>query len=70
MKCGALLIDSMPPATTRLETPALISVAAIMAALRLEPQTLLMVVQGVLTGRPALIATCLAGACPVPVCRT
>jgi hypothetical protein len=55
--CGALLIDSIPPATTTLATPALISVAAIIAAFRLDPHTLLIVVQGVLTGIPAPIAT-------------
>ena len=63
---GALVIDSIPPATTILDTPASISVAAIIAALRLEPQTLLIVVQGVVTGIPTRMATCLAGAWPAP----
>ena len=55
--CGALVIDSIPPTITTSETPALISVAAIIAAFRLEPHTLLIVVQGVVTGNPAPMAT-------------
>ena len=70
MKYGALLIDSMPPAITTLACPEIISLAAIITAFRLEPQTLLIVVHGVEYGKPAFIATCLAGACPEPACKT
>ena len=48
---------SMPPATMTLYSPARMLLAAIMAALSEEPHTLLMVVQGVETGRPAPKAT-------------
>ena len=57
---------SMPPATMALYSPARMLFAAIMAALREEPHTLLMVVHGVETGSPAPKATCLAGFCPAP----
>ena len=50
--------------------PAMMSLAAIIAAFKLEPQTLLTVVQGVEYGNPAPSATCLAGACPAPDCKT
>ena len=59
--CGAFDIDSIPPAIIALYSPALILVAANIAALSDEPHTLLMVVHGVLTGKPAPKATCLAG---------
>ena len=48
---------SIPPATITLYSPARMLLAAIMAALRDEPQTLLTVAQGVETGRPAPSAT-------------
>jgi len=47
---------SIPPATTREASPALIAWAASMQALRLEPQTLLIVVAPTVGGRPAKIA--------------
>ena len=70
VKYGALLIDSIPPAIITFACPEMISLAAIITAFKLEPQTLLIVVQGVEYGNPALIATCLAGACPEPACNT
>ena len=45
-RCGALVIDSMPPATTISTSPARISWSAIAIALRPERQTLLMVIDG------------------------
>jgi endonuclease/exonuclease/phosphatase (EEP) superfamily protein YafD len=42
--CGALVIDSMPPATTTEAEPALIRSWPSMIAFMPEPQTLLMVV--------------------------
>src|SRR5690606_34207553 len=32
--------------------------------------TLLMVVAGTVSGKPAYVLTCLAGACPTPACKT
>ena len=43
--CGALVIDSMPPATTTVAEPALIRSWPSMTAFMPEPQTLLIVVQ-------------------------
>src|ERR1700754_993814 len=62
--CGALVIDSMPPATTTAAEPALIRSCPSMMAFMPEPQTLLTVVAPVLTGIPALIAAYSAGAWP------
>ena len=45
-RCGALVIDSMPPATTISTSPARISWSAIAIALRPERQTLLIVIDG------------------------
>ena len=45
-KCGALVIDSMPPATTTSTSPARMSWSAIAMAFRPERQTLLMVIEG------------------------
>ena len=55
--CGALVMLSMPPATMQRCSPARMAVAASMTALREEPQTLLTVNAGVLTGKPAPKAT-------------
>ena len=60
----------MPPAITALYSPALIAEEAIITDFRLDPQTLLIVVQGVETGNPDPRATCLAGFCPEPAWRT
>ena len=60
----------MPPATTTSASPARISAAASMIALSPEPQTRLIVVALVPSGRPALRSACRAGAWPAPACRT
>src|SRR5690606_23205155 len=62
--CGALLIDSMPPATTIEAEPALIRSWPSMIAFMPEPQTLLMVVAPAEVGRPAASAAWRAGAWP------
>ena len=62
--CGALVIDSMPPATTIEAEPALIRSWASMMAFMPEPQTLLMVVAPAENGMPAATAACRAGAWP------
>src|SRR5690606_2771996 len=62
--CGALVIDSMPPATTTVAEPALIRSWPSMIAFMPEPQTLLMVVQPAPLGRPAAIDAWRAGAWP------
>ena len=61
---------SIPPATTSSASPARIAAAASMIALRPEPQTRLIVVAGVVSGRPAVSAAWRAGACPAPACST
>jgi S1-C subfamily serine protease len=60
----------MPPATTTSASPARISAAASMIALSPEPQTRLMVVADVVSGRPAARAAWRAGAWPTPAWRT
>ena len=65
-----MFIDSMPPAMTRSASPARISEAASMIALSPEPQTRLMVVALVPSGRPAVRAAWRAGAWPTPAWRT
>ena len=65
-----MVILSIPPAITARYSPALIAEEAIMTDLRLEPHTLLIVVLGVVTGKPAPSATCRAGFCPAPAWRT
>ncbi len=67
---GAPFIDSMPPATTSSASPARISAAASMIALRPEPQTRLIVVALVVSGSPARSVACRAGAWPTPAWRT
>ena len=67
---GAPFIDSMPPATATSASPARISAAASMIALSPEPQTRLMVVAEVVSGRPALSTAWRAGAWPTPAWRT
>ncbi len=62
--CGALLIDSMPPATTTRAEPALTRSCASMIAFMPEPHTLLMVVAPVDCGMPAASAAWRAGAWP------
>ena len=67
---GPWFMLSIPPATTISASPALISAAASMIALRPEPQTRLIVVALVESGRPALSVACRAGAWPAPACST
>src|SRR6185312_8677150 len=62
--CGALVIDSMPPASTTDAEPALIRSFPSMMAFMPEPQTLLIVVQPTLAGRPAPKDAWRAGAWP------
>jgi hypothetical protein len=69
-RCGALVIDSMPPATTILAEPALIASWASMIAFMPEPQTLLMVVQPACGGIPLARLACRAGAWPSPAGST
>ncbi len=61
---------SMPPATTSSASPARISAAASMIALRPEPQTRLIVVAGVCSRSPAASAAWRAGAWPAPAWST
>ncbi len=69
-RCGAFDIDSMPPATTTVRSPALMACAASMMALSPEPHTLLMVTEGTESGIPPHSAAARAGFCPRPACRT
>jgi len=50
--CGDMLIDSCPPATMMSASPCAMDCAPSMAAFRPEPQTLLMVIAGIISGRP------------------
>ncbi len=65
-----MFIDSMPPATTRSASPALMAAAASMIALSPEPQTRLIVVAGVAGDRPPPSAAWRAGAWPAPAWST
>ena len=69
-RCGALDIDSMPPATAMATSPTAIARAAAMMVSRPEPQTLLTVTHGTLWGRPAARAAWRAGAWPWPAGST
>jgi hypothetical protein len=53
---GALLIDSIPPATIKSASPAVMAWAARATAFNPDPQTLLTVNDGMLSGMPAAIA--------------
>ena len=61
---------SIPPAIITFDLPAVMLFAAIIAASNELPQTLLIVVAPIDTGKPAPRATCLAGFCPQPACNT
>src|SRR3984893_6895673 len=61
---------SMPPATTHSASPARIAWAASATVFNPLPQTLLMVVDGTLSARPAPIADCRAVFCPRPAWST
>ena len=65
-KCGAWVIDSMPPATTTSHSPARTSWSARAIALRPERHTLLIVMDGTDIGMPPFTAACRAVICPVP----
>ena len=69
-KCGAWVMDSMPPATTTSNSPARISWSASAIASTPDRQTLLMVSAGTVIGMPASTAAWRAGICPAPACRT
>ena len=69
-RCGARVIDSMPPATTISNSPARISCAASAIASRPDRHTLLMVIAGTVIGMPAATAACRAGIWPAPACST
>ena len=60
-RCGALVIDSIPPATTTSHSPARISWSASAIAFRPDRQTLLMVMAGTDIAMPPLTAACRAG---------
>ena len=61
-----MLIDSMPPATTRCASPSAIDLVPKMSACMPEPHTLPTVTAGTVSGMPALIIACRAGAWPMP----
>ncbi len=65
-RCGALVIDSMPPATTTSNSPALISWAARAIASSPDRHTLLIVSAGTVIGIPAAAAACLDVIWPAP----
>ena len=69
-RCGALVMLSMPPATTTSAEPARSRSWPSITAFMPEPQTLLMVVQPVATGMPAAMAAWRAGAWPRPAGST
>src|SRR5436309_1172516 len=67
---GALVIDSMPPATITSALPVARMSCASIAAFMPEPHILLTVVQPVASGSPAPSAAWRAGACPWPAGST
>ena len=69
-RCGALVIDSMPPATMMSCTPARISASAVAIALTPDRQTLLMVIEGSDIGSPAAMPAVRAGFWPAPAWMT
>src|SRR6185369_3389578 len=68
--CGAALMFSCPPQTTMSESPLAMDCAPSIAALRPEPQTLLMVIAGTMSGSPAQIAAWRAGFWPTAAVST
>src|SRR5512134_884438 len=68
--CGATLMFSWPPAITTSASPLATDCAASITAFRPEPHTLLMVMAGIMSGRPALIAAWRAGFWPTPAVST
>ena len=69
-RCGAWVIDSMPPATTISNSPARISWSASAIALMPERQTLLIVIDGTFIGMPPSTAAVRAGIWPAPAWMT
>ncbi len=69
-RCGALVIDSMPPATMISCSPARISWSAVAIALTPDRHTLLMVIEGSDIGRPAAMPAVRAGFWPAPAWMT
>ncbi len=55
-RCGARVIDSIPPATTISTSPARISASAVAIAFSPERHSLLIVIAGTVIGMPALAA--------------
>src|SRR6188508_759092 len=70
IRCGVLLIDSMPPATTMSVSPAAMPCAASITAFRPEPHTLLIVIAATCSCRPPWSAAWRAGFCPSPAATT
>ncbi len=68
--CGALVIDSMPPATTTSNSPARISWSARAMASMPDRHTLLMVSAGTSSGMPPAMAAWRAVICPAPAWMT
>ena len=62
--CGALVIDSMPPATMISNSPARISWSASAIASSPDRQTLLMSIDGTVIGMPACAAALRTGQLP------
>ncbi|SCD63399.1 hypothetical protein GA0115246_1039619 [Streptomyces sp. SolWspMP-sol7th] len=69
-RCGALVMDSWPPATTMSNSPARMSWSARAIASSPERHTLLTVSAGTLIGMPAFTAAWRAGICPAPAWST
>ena len=65
-----MLMLSWPPATTISASPALIACAARCVAFSPEPQTLLMVIAGIMSGSPARIDAWRAPFMPMPAVST
>src|SRR5262245_7219264 len=68
--CGAALMFSWPPAMTMSESPLAIACAPSIAACSPEPQTLLMVMAGTMSGSPAQIDAWRAGFWPTAAVST
>ena len=69
-RCGAPVMDSMPPAITTSNSPARMSCAASAIASSPDRHTLLIVIDGTDIGMPAATAACRAGFCPAPAWST
>lgn len=69
-KCGALDMLSNPPTIATLEWPSWIDCVPYTIDFMPDEHTLFTVVQVTVTGRPANIAACLAGAWPTPAVST